>query len=209
MSTDQNTPPENKSRKPFVAAMLFLILVVLPAGSWYYLRSGLNWRKTAQAELRDFGKRGNAWLIYPGSDKRTDDLAGKVCYIHYFGENPDLTAENRKILDDCERIYAQFKESNNVRCVQAYRGGTAEFLSHAQKLPTFDYWTRAGDLIQWSKQLETGYQMFLQSEGSTTAVPQYYAVTDTSGTIRRYYNAMDDKQISRMIEHIALLLPKE
>ena len=35
---------------------LFLLLVVLPVGSWFYLKSGLNYRKEAFSHLGNFGK---------------------------------------------------------------------------------------------------------------------------------------------------------
>lgn len=34
---------------------LFLLLVILPAGSWYYLKSGFTFRKAALSELKDYG----------------------------------------------------------------------------------------------------------------------------------------------------------
>jgi len=35
----------------FVSALVFSLLFIVPAGSWYYLQSGLNYRKAALKEL--------------------------------------------------------------------------------------------------------------------------------------------------------------
>ncbi len=46
-------------------------------------------------------------VIYPDG-KKEDQIEGKVCVIHIFGEAPDLTDDNRKILDTCEKLFNQF-----------------------------------------------------------------------------------------------------
>jgi hypothetical protein len=66
-------------------------------------------------------------------------------------------------------------------------------------------WT--GGLGSWRTVVENGYEYFLLKE-KTKPDPQYFALTDTSGTIRRFYNAQDEKQVGRMVEHISMLLPK-
>ena len=67
-------------RKAVIFGVLFVILVLLPAGSWFYLRGGLNWRKTAQAELQDYGKIRSASIIYADGTKE-NLLKSKVCVL--------------------------------------------------------------------------------------------------------------------------------
>jgi len=56
--------------------------------------------------------------------------------------------------------------------------------------------------------LVNAYDLYCQQNG-VKPVSYYYALSDTAGTIRCFYNALDEKEIGRMVEHIALLLPKE
>lgn len=42
--------------KYLVSAVVFMLLFVVPAGSWYYLQSGLDYRKDALVELEPKGK---------------------------------------------------------------------------------------------------------------------------------------------------------
>ncbi len=199
-------------RKTFIFAVLFVILVILPAVSWFYLRGGLNWRRQAQAELQDFGKIRGAYVIYPDGTKE-NELQGKVCVVHFFGEQPELSSENRFILDTGEKLVKQFgyKSGNTedyFRLVMIAEGGTAEFKTHKQTLPTSELvnWVWTGGMGSWRTIMVNAYDAYCQKNGIRPA-NEYYALTDTSGTIRRFYDALDDKEIGRMVEHTALLLP--
>jgi hypothetical protein len=204
---------ENSEKKPslgrriYIAAALFLILIGLPAVSWFYLRGGLNWRKDALAELSSWGQIRPAYIVWPDGT-REDMLDGKVVVVHVFGENPDLTAENRQILDTCEKLFNQFGQTNHFRLAMVAQGGTAEFRSHFQTMESAEHatWVWTGAVGSWRTIIENGYQYFCRGE-SIQPDPEYFALADTSGAIRRYYNALDNKQVERMVQHIALLLP--
>jgi hypothetical protein len=202
-STDKPSP----QRRIFVVVALLILLVGFPLGSWYYLKGGVEWRKEALAELRDYGKIRAVHMVFPGND-RINRVGEKVCVIHNFGENPDLTEENRFILNTGQRLFEQFGENPYFRFVVIKRQGTAAFKSHIQTLPSIDYatWVQHGALGSWSTILNNGYDKFCKDEG-IRPTDQFYALCDTTGTIRRFYNALDDKEIGRMVEHIAILLP--
>lgn len=194
-------------RKIYIAAALFLILIGLPAISWIYLSNGLKWRKEAVAELADYGKIGKATIIWPDGTWE-DQLKGKVVVVHVFGENPDLTDANRQILDTAEKLFDQFGQNHDFRLAMIASGGTADFRSYFQKMPSVDYatWVWSGGLGSWRPIVENGYESYCLAEGIKPG-EKYFALADTSGTIRRFYNALDEKQVDRMVQHIALLLP--
>ncbi len=199
------------TRRIIIGTALAAILVVIPAMSWYYLSTGLEWRKKAKAELRDFGKIREAFFMYEGKT-RIDLLDGKVCVLYFFGENPELTATNQKVLDDFEKFYDQFgpksaSDKDNFRTVMIHQGGTAEFLTHAQTKPNYDSWVKTGGLGSWTTVLINGYDSFCQSEGISPD-KSYYCLADTSGTMRRFYDTNSDAEVERMVQHIAILLPR-
>ena len=102
-----------------IAKIIFLVLIlgVFPAMSWYYLSGGLQWRKDALSEIKhDFGKIRQAWIVLPDGSKE-NLLEGKVCVVHNFGINPDLTDGNRKILDQVQLPFTR-------RCKQHARALT-------------------------------------------------------------------------------------
>lgn len=200
-------------RKLFIFSVLFLVLVVLPAGSWFYLRSGFNWRKQAKAELLDYGKIRGAMIIYPDGTKE-NQLKSKVCVLHFFGSSPDLTLENRAILDTGEKLVQQFGYKHGMvedyfRLVMIAEGGTAEFKTHAQTLPSAELvnWIWTGGLGSWNTILANGYDAYCQ-KNNLKPDAEYFALSDTSGTIRRFYNALDKAEVDRMVQQIALLIPK-
>ena len=206
--TDSNNKP-SKKRRIIQASVLLFLLVLLPAISWIYMRSGYTWRKEALEELRDHGKIRAVHMIYPGNDK-VNRLESKVCVLYFFGENPDLTPAYRRVLDTGHQLHNQFGATNNFRFVVIKKGGTPAFRTHLQTQPSIDYatWVQSGALGSWSTILMNGYEKFCLEEG-IRGDASYYALADTSGTIRRFYNALDEAEVGRMVEHIAILLPQE
>jgi len=46
-------------------------------------------------------------------------------------------------------------------------------------------------------------------ERNTKQHKEFYALTDVTGQIKCFYNALDEKQVTRMVQQIARLLPPE
>lgn len=205
MSNDTEKSPKRKTL--IRVGILALILVVLPAISYYWLNSGFQLRKEAVGKTANFGKIRSVSVIYPDGEKE-DQIKNKVCVIHSFGEDPDLTAENRQILDTCEKLFDQFGSNIHFRMALIATGGSTEFRSHYQKMASAEFvtwaWTSASG--SWRTILENGYESFCKAE-DVRPVKDYFAVCDTSGQIRRYYNALNHDEIERMVQHIAILLP--
>jgi len=201
-------------RRIIMAVALIFVLGVLPIGSWIYLREGLQWRKDAKAELGSYGKIRGAYIIYPDGTKE-NQLGESVCVIHNFGSNPELTEDNKKIIDTNKRLYDQFGKMPDgtprpyFKIVMIFEGGSAEFRSEIQKIPTIDYatWVQTGGLGSWGTILENGYEKYVLEKGAKRH-KEYYALAEPSGQIRCFYNALDEKQVNRMVQQIALMLPK-
>lgn len=200
-------------RKWFVFAAFIVLFAGLPALSWWYLKGGLEWRKEAIAELGNYGKVRKAPVIYADGTKE-DLLAGNVGVIYNFGVNPDLTAANQRAFDIAEKLYDQFAKLKSggihphFRLVMISENGTSEFRSHMQKIPTYDFaaWIWMGGVNSWRTILENGFDAYC-THRKIPPYPHYFALCDTSGEIRRFYNADSDQEVGRMVEHIAILLP--
>lgn len=213
MSEAQNKPLTR--RKIFITAVLVFILGILPLGSWLYLRSGLEWRKEAKAELGNYGKIRAANIIYPDGTKE-NQLAESICIIHNFGSNPELTEDNKRIIETNKRIYDQFGKTSNgmprpfFKIVMIYDGGSAEFRSEIQKIPTIDYatWVVSSGINSWSTILMNGYEKYAVERGLKQH-KYYYALADATGELRCFYDALDEKQVNRMVQQVAIMLPPE
>jgi hypothetical protein len=189
-------------------AMLFLLLVVAPAMSWYYLSGGLKWRKDAVAELGSYGTVKPVWMI---DDKlvKSNLIEHKVCAVYYFGENPDLTPANQRILGIGKGLQQQFEKTNNFRNVVIWEDGSLAFRGTFEEMAKGENnaWQHTAGLGGWRTVLSNQYEYFCLHEKIKPAA-QYFALSDTTGTIRRFYDANDDEQMKRMIQHIAILLPR-
>lgn len=208
-------PKSSRKRKIITAIALLLVLGVFPLISWYYLSNGLQWRKDAKAELGSFGQIRGAYIIYPDGTKE-NQLAESVCVLHNFGANPELTDVNKGIINTYQRLYDQFGKMSDgntprpyFKLVLIYEGGTSEFRSEVQKIPSIDYatWVVTGGLGSWGTILTNGYEKYTV-ERKLKPLKETFALADVTGQIRCFYDATDEKQVTRMVEQIALMLPK-
>lgn len=198
----------NRNRKILTFAALLVIFVILPGISWFYLKGGLQWRRDAQAELGVYGKIRSVPVVWPDGQKE-DQAGGKVCVVYLFGAEPDATPINKRVLDVCEKLSQQFGDNPAFRLVMVSEGGTSEFKSYYQKLPSADkdVWLWHGALSSWTTILANGYEQYCVAR-RVDPYPAPIALADADGTIRRFYNTEKDKEMGRLVEHIAILLPK-
>ncbi len=198
-----------------MAMVLATILIILPAVSWFYLRDGLNWHKKAVAELGHYGQIPVHNLHSPNGTK-ANVLAGAVTVVHIFGNGVELTEDNKTIMNNVERLQQRFGRLSDGRMRPGFRlamissNEASEFKSRYQTMLSVDdptwVWTHA--LGAWPSPITKGYEMYCQDQG-VKPVKHYFALADTSGQLRRFYNALDEAELGRLVEHIPFLLPKD
>ncbi len=195
----------NKKWTPqrFVQFFAFLLLiVVLPAGSWYYLRTGLDKRLEAKAELLDFGK------IQPFSLESTPkstftqvNLAGKLALFAF-----PKTTSTASVFDQKASIVGQFQNRSDVVLLSV----VVDSMALAQKIAavenpkSFKIWNHVADPAGlFSK------AMFEKcaASGRQISDEKMIALVDTMGTIRRFYDASDRVEMVKLVNHVGLLLP--
>lgn len=196
------------SRTIFQFGALIMLLIVFPAVSWYYLNSGLQYRRAAMEELDDYGTFPNApWTMVDGSTISPGFLHGKMILANV------LPAKDEGLYDQfghtLQKLHHQFDERNELVFLSLVPGDSAQVINRAERFrESFD--------------LNDGAQLFFLQVGnnkleelrSRLLQPQeeisedaMFLLTDTSATIRRYYDVREEADIKRLVEHIALLLP--
>ncbi|MBP7238598.1 MAG: hypothetical protein KBA14_00085 [Saprospiraceae bacterium] len=179
------------SRKFLVT--IILILFLLPFVSWYYLQSGLNWRKAAQEVMHGTTPfpavkydNGNGLKF---SNELLEEHVSIVCFIPC--NNGD---DQMNVLDE---LYEQFKETNKANFIlldscQTDASGAGDVVKkNWYRIPCSDSLALCASLLnEWPK-------------GKT------FALVDRNKVIRSYYGiaTKDEKRI--LVEHMALLLPRE
>lgn len=214
MSSTEQKRDQKGLPKVLVYGVIALLLFVLPAMSYFYLYKGFQWRVEAQSELQDYGKIRAAYKIKEDGTE-VDLLKGKICVLHLFGENPGLTAANKSVLDNGEELFKQFgykvgADRDDFRIVMIAEGSSPEFRAYAQSRPSANMpnWVWTGGIGSWTTILKNSFDYYCV-KNKIESYPAYFAVSDTSGVIRRFYNAENPEEVKRMVQQIAILLPKE
>jgi hypothetical protein len=179
------------SRKLLVT--LILILLLLPFVSWYYLQSGLEWRKKAQEIM-------NGTKPFPSGEYF--DIKGKKFSHELLNNHVSIVTflpckEEGEQMTVLREIYNQFKDTQKANfilldsCSASGPSTTDETKQNWFVIPCIDTLPLCSSFrMDWP-------------EGKS------FALVDRKGIIRSYYsiNTKDEKRI--LVEHMALLLPRE
>lgn len=195
---------QSKTLQLIVATIVLLfVLVVLPLGSWYYLKNGLNYRLTTMSELSDYGKLpAFSYHTFEGMNLTFNDLQGKVIVANVL--NFENNQSNRALGAILEKLHDQFDERSDV-CFLVHVTDTslARVASFSAKYNLEDdnqFYFIPLDTTQMTA-LAKDYRLGIDS------LATYFTLVDTKGIVRKHYNVQDDTQVKRLVEHLALLLP--
>lgn len=179
------------SRKFLVT--IILILFLLPFVSWYYLQSGLNWRKAAQEVMH--GKTPFPAVDYNNGNglKFSNELLEEHVSIVSFIS----CANGEDQMNVLHELYEQFKETNKANfilldsCQTDIMGTGDQVKKNWYRIPCSDSLTLCRSLLNdWPA-------------GKT------FALVDRNKVIRSYYGIGTTDEKRMLVEHMALLLPRE
>ena len=199
-----------KTKNVIKILALGLILVVLPGGAWVYLQMGLNYQKDARAELKDF-EAFPLDRLYSQSGVNYDTIQGdeKLKLVCFWEKE-----SQRELLN---KLYDQFGSSGGLEFVLIHTGSQMgeleadEFVSYLNVDP------------KKLQNLKNGFgkPIFTSNESGNTIVDTvnkkedfslqsypYFILMDFENKIKNYYDSRDKAQVNRMVEHIAILIPK-
>lgn len=190
-----------------IAGLLFF-LVILPAGSWFYLQSGFNHRKEALAELKELGKVGGIDLTDQfGTRFTTADMQKRVVVAGFL---PAEAASREKWIQRLSVLHEQFDDRDDICFL---------ILADSASMPdpaAFLERNALTDSLQWKLLLASGEELAALASNSfylpagEAGQPdfQYLALADTAQMVRRHYNILDNQQMGRLVEHITIVMPR-
>ena len=182
-----------KTKNIIQFALLGLILIILPAGSWVYLKKGLDYQKETRADLEDLGKYDLKPLFDEPDDvyaKRGFDEKLKVV-LHLHSE------KQQQLLIDLNK---QFKNSQGLAFVVLQAENTTREISIKEN---------AHQLKLSHEELSKVFEDIGNPKGAKIGgIYPYFVLINEEHTIKKYYDFKDPEQVKRMIEHIAILVPK-
>jgi hypothetical protein len=178
---------------------LFLMLVVMPALSWYYLKKGENYQVEMRAQLKDYGKLPKFFLpkLLDSDSLLSTDLQNNVIIAKEL-EAQELE-QDEDLLFALNSLHTQFDDRYDVI-----------FLLHT----TVQDSGKVGAFLRKNKLADP--EQVLITSGTPELIQAYAfpkagmaAIIDTTGTIRRYYNYRDGNELRRLTEHVTVLMHRD
>ena len=206
-----------KKGNPIQVIALVLLLIVLPLGSWLYLKKGFNYQKEALAELKDYGQL--PMFFAKDNFSRplgTDQLKNKLTLINYFSNTPQSNDRLKTMLS----LHEQFDDREGVVFLNIGLNPSAQLDSQIPLVDSNQFFvlnTSGEQPLFLGK--EIGYPLF---EGYTPGdslsmnpvTPEdlkdypFLVLIDIKGRIRNFYPYENKERIKRIVEHIALTMPR-
>ena len=186
-----------KNKNYFALIALFLMLIVLPAGSWFYLNDGAKYRISAMEELQDFGQLSQ-------EDIGEQSLQGSLVIAGFVSSNEeDFGNTIQKLSDqfsDRQRVFfTLFNADSNSGSLEAY--AKKYMLKNNPQV-----------LLQNTPQesvealAKNTFKLPLE-EGLTLEENPYLVLLDTTLTIRNYYDMRELTEMKNLVRHITRILP--
>jgi len=211
-----------KSNNYLQAAMLFLMIIVFPGGSWVYMNMGYNRSKTALAELQDYGHLPAFQLTGTKGAVDSSWVNGQMTLIVFINPDQAATKDRMQVL---ETLHRQFDERNDFKLLIHLPEATdlAGFQKTYNLVDDRQIYLVKGNTQALSSLIKNTYRIPNLPEArepgsgvdfqvNAAADPNnypYYILIDEEGKIRNYYHADRTVDIERMVEHIALILPRD
>ena len=179
----ENTPKKNNFL--LVSAFLFLMLVGLPMGSWYYLDKGADFRI---AQIKDMKPKGDfSFSAISGiTEIQKDSLVGKTILASV---NDEISTEVEKQVNT---LLEQFGGRTDFKVIQfeTAQEGSEHFEEKADV-----------------KHLWKAHQVNVKDCGLSAEVAKpYWALIDDNGKVRNYYA---QNEFEKMVVQTAMILPIE
>ena len=200
----ENQPEEKKKKNVLlISGLVFIVLFILPLGSIYFLTSGKNYRMSSLSELEDKGKVGSFQLKNQNNLTITPDvLKGRVAVAHFLSAN-DSTA--RYQADRISKVHQSYNTTEDVLFLSFVQTEEGESLIDiASQLGVSDHkqwYLLSTNNSDWKDLPAT---LFKINDAEKDVV-----LVDTSMTIRRHYNIQNNAEMGRLVEQIAIVIPKQ
>lgn len=197
---------EKKTWKRYLfTAIVFTVLFIFPAIAWFALQAGLDHNRAAKSELKeDLGKVGTFQIKDQDNQLLSpQSIRGKVCVVQFLPSDP---AQALPLADRIAKVYQSYDGVDDVAFLSIMPADSAKTLLETAKALGIK------DPGQWHLLGTNGQDEWRQLAASVYKMPNpgsSVVLIDTSMTIRHYYDIHSNPEMGRLVEHIALLMPKQ
>ena len=218
--------PSIKSKIQTLA--ILIILIGFPLLSWYYLTTGYNYQMDARSELKDYGKLPSFnFTSHAGGIYTSDSLKNTMSIISFFGKDGKT---NQEMFNVMRKLNTQFGDNPNLEllivsiesevnslgvlaglfAVNQFNEKQHHFLTGSNA--EVQKWIGEGIKVptKWTANENAPTDILVEENksGTITEYP-FFVLVDKNQSIKNYYHVDNEEEVKRMVEHIAILLPRE
>jgi hypothetical protein len=195
-----------KKKKPstwtVAKTLMFLFaVIILPAGSFLYLRFGLDYYIERLDELGDLGQVPAFVSVNQYGDTITEaNMKGNMTVVGYFSGDCGISCDS--FANEFQRIQAAFPENYKIKLFSYYTDSSQASLVDDKEEGSKWHWLK-GEVGALDSMFQTGYKMPVIEHYSNQ-----FALVDSSMVIRRLYDATDLNEVNRLVVHLAMAAPR-
>ena len=205
MMDTQETGTKRNSRFAIQLALLGLILVGLPAGSWYYLQKGLDYRLAVKNELKELGTLSPmAFDLLSGQELEFKRIENKVVVVGFFLDpNHSDSPQNAAFLS---QLHQQFNQRDDVLFLVYGDSGKVEDFRPLMENSGLD--SDPEQIFQLAGGTDPGL-LKQQYHVGTGELQNTFVLIDPENQVRRTYDVRQTKELKLLVEHITYLFPQQ
>lgn len=186
---------------------LLLLLVLLPMGSWFYLRSGLDYRAQAFKELQDIAALPDFELEnYNDSTIRMARFEDQLVVGHFFN-----APNKERYAQQLSKLYEQFDDRQDIYFLSfqagqsaAQQAEAAQFLLNHELEDEEQVFFLSGSAEE-TEQLSQDIELPLSERGMELSDNSLLFFAD-SAMVRGFYDMREAAAMKRLIKHLTLNL---
>lgn len=192
------------------------IVAICPAASWYYLQKGLDYQKEARKEII-VKEQINVEDFVSTLLTHDSTLLDNKLRIIFFNDNTEDENSDQSLID---KLVDQFEDSKGVLVLEFIKNNVGEPVTHKivndayirLNIDQAEYENIVSDKIGQPvfetkndrlviKEVQKGRA--LREDASSFAI-----LIDHENGLRNFYKTKDEARIKRLVEHIAILIPR-
>lgn len=207
---------EINTKNIFKILAVGFIIVACPAASWIYLQKGLDYQKDSRKEIVVNHSIDVSKLI-PEHITTDSSLLDNRLRIVLFDKNEGADAAREELK---KKLIDQFESSQGVFLLEFVKSNTDQALSnevlsemHVRKeLTTRDYENlisnRIGQPVFKDMDGKIILDQLTKDESLKENCESYAILIDHHDGLRNFYDTTDPARVKKMVEHMAILIPR-
>jgi len=210
-----------KTKNIIQGLALSAMLIAFPAMSWYYLQAGFNYQLNARQELKDYGEipfqNGISLQSQTIDNEQLKKNLSVFCFLNTTRDNTAqlalLKKLNRQFADE-KVLFLVYDLNGNMEALKT-KAATYELLND-KKVWLMDA-DQTNSLAILKGIQKPDFEKGKDTDGNLTLTPiakgttdyPYFVLVDTKLQIKNYYDYQNEDQVKRLVEHLAMIMPRE